>query len=427
MRPPEPSVVYRGYRTELDPTRMQVAAFLKHAGTSRWTFNWGLQRKIETYRDGKTATRFDLEKELAARKQTDLQWLGDVSKCARQEALRDLDFAFGTFYRSLHGGRKTGFPKFKKRRLTATSFRFSGDAVKVERTRIRLPRIGWVRLKEAEYLPTGGVHLVAATVSERAGRWFIGLTVGHEVLSPPPNRGPIAGLDVGVARLATLSDGTTFDPHGEFGRLKARLRRTQRSMCRRRRGSANWRKSARAVARIQMRIANVRADRTHKITTELTRTKSLIVVEDFRAQALGRNRRMSHALWNAGLAELLRQLTYKAKWRGGSVVVAPMFFPSTKRCSSCGSVGPEVPLAQRLFICAACGLEMDRDENAAKNLSQLAASPADSNACGEDVRPYLAAVLVEAGTAFGGGRSSWKMTFNANEGTDRNAAAGAIR
>jgi putative transposase len=389
---------------------MQIAAFVRHAGTSRWTFNWGLQRKIETYRGGRTATRFDLEKELVVRRRTDLPWLGDVSKCMRQEALKDLDVAFSRFYRSLRSGKKSGFPHYKKRRLTSSSFRFSGEAVKVESTRIRLARIGWVRLKEAGYLPIGGVHVVGATVSERAGRWFISVTVGREVPLAPPHRGPVVGLDVGISRLVTLSDGTMFAPPREFDRFQVRLRRAQRSMCRKKRGGANWRKSARAVARIHMRIANVRADRTHKITTELTRTKSVIVVEDFRAQALGRNRSVSRALWNAGLAELLRQLTYKAAWRGGKVQVAPMFFPSTKRCSSCGAVGPGLPLSQRTFTCAACGFVLDRDVNAARNLSQLAASPADSNACGEGIRPYLAAALYEAGTAPGGGRSSWKMT-----------------
>ncbi len=327
----------------------------------------------------------------------------------RQEALKDLDFAFARFYRSLRSGQKSGFPRYKKRRLTSLSFRFSGDALKVDSRRMRLPRIGWVRLKEADYLPVGGVHLVAATVSERAGRWFISLTVGRDVPLAPPNRGSVVALDVGISRLVTLSDGTMFAPPREFDRFRARLRRAQRSMCRKQKGGANWRRSARTVARLHMRIADVRADRTHKITTELTRTKSLIVVEDFRAQALGRNRRLSRALWNAGLAELLRQLTYKAAWRGGTIQVAPLFFPSTKRCSGCGQVGQELPLSQRTFTCAPCGFALDRDVNAARNLCQLAASPTDSNACGEDIRPYFAAALGEAGTALGGGRSSWKM------------------
>ena len=419
MPPAESSIVHRGYRTELDPTRVQVAAFLKHAGTSRWTFNWGLQRKIETYRaTGRTPTRFDLEKELVVRKQTDLPWLRQVSKCARQEALRDLDVAFAAFYRSWRHGRKSGFPRFKRRRLTAASFRFSGDNVKVEAGRIWLPRIGWVRLKEDGYLPVVGVHLVAATVAGRAGRWFVGLTVGRDVPDPPPSRGPVVGLDVGIAHLVTLSDGTMFESPREFGHYAARLRRAQRSMSRKKRGSANWRKSARTVAQVHMRIANVRADRTHKITTELTRTKSLIVVEDFRAQALGRNRCLSRALWNASLGELLRQLSYKAKWRGGAVQIAPLFFPSTKRCSSCGVVGPALPLAHRTFTCAACDFTLDRDVNAARNLCQLAASPADSNACGEDVRPYLAAALDEAGTAIGGGRSSWKTKVTTTSRVD---------
>jgi putative transposase len=404
--------IFRGYKTELNPNRDQVALFTKHSGTARWTYNWGLQRKVEMYRaTGKTLTRFDLERELVRRKRSDSPWLAQVSSDVPSEALKDLDVAFQRFFRGRRGSRRYGFPQYKARRERFGSFRFAGEGVKVADSCIWLPRIGWVRLKEYGYLPTGDVHLVAATVSERAGRWFVGLTVSYLETRPARHGGPVVGLDLGLINLAVLSDGTAYSRVHSFRRSENRLRRAQRAQARRKKGSRNWRKAVRRVARLHARIRDYRHDGLHKLTTELTRTKSLIVVEDFQTKALSRNRSLSGSLWDAAPSELLRQLSYKARWRGGSILVAPLFFPSSKLCSRCGWLAAEITLSQRAFRCERCGLEMDRDLNAAKNLEALAASPADSNACGEDVSPYHAAILVESGTVNAdGGRSSWKMT-----------------
>jgi putative transposase len=404
--------IFRGYKTELDPTRDQVVLFMKHLGTARWAYNWGLQRKIETYRaTGKTITRFDLEKELTRLKRADASWLFEVSRKVPSEALKDLETAFQRFFRGRHGAKRYGFPRYKARRERLGSFRNPGDSIKVSESHIWLPRIGWVRLKEHGYLPASGVHLVAATVSERAGRWFVGLTVSYPAARPLPHLGPVVGLDVGLMNLAVLSDGTTHPRVRSFRASEKQLRRAQRAQSRRTKGSDNWKKAVRRVAVVHARIRDQRRDRLHKLTTELTRTKSLIVVEDFQAKALSRNRSISGSMWDAAPGEFLRQLADKSRWNGGRILVAPLFFPSTKLCSNCGWLASEVPLNQRVFRCGRCGVEVDRDLNAAKNLAGLAASPADSNACGEDVTPYLAAVLVEAGTvADDGGRSSWKMS-----------------
>lgn len=203
--------LFRGYKTELDPTRNQTVLLKKHSGTARWAYNWGLQRKIETFHaTGKTVTRFDLEKELALLKRSDASWLCEVSSRVPTEALKDLETAFQRFFRKRRGQRRYGFPRYKARRERLGSFRSSGDAIKVSGSHIRLPRIGWIRLKERGYLPTSGVHLVAATVSERAGRWFVGLTVSYVVPRPAPHHGTVVGLDLGLTNLAVLSDGTTY-------------------------------------------------------------------------------------------------------------------------------------------------------------------------------------------------------------------------
>jgi putative transposase len=403
--------LFRGYKTELDPSRSQIDLFMKHSGTARWTFNWGLQRKIETYlTTGKTLTRFDLEKELAQRKRSDSLWLAQVSCRVPIEALKDLETAFQRFFRGRRQGRRYGFPHYKARHERIGSFRFTGDAIKVRRSHIWLPRIGWVRLKEHGYLPTIGEHFVAATVSKRAGRWFVGLTVRYAAASPAPHEGQVVGLDLGLVNIAVLSDGTAYPRIHSLRPHENQLRRAQRAQARRKKGSRNWEKAVHRVAALHARIRDRRHDQLHKLTTELTRTKSLIVVEDFQTKALSRNRSVSGSLWDAAPGEFLRQLSYKSKWRGGNILVAPLFFPSSKLCSRCGWLAAEMPLNQRAFRCERCGLELDRDLNAAKNLEALAASPADRNACGEDVTPCHAAVLVETGTVNAdGGRSSWKM------------------
>ncbi|MDP9282323.1 MAG: transposase [Chloroflexota bacterium] len=401
------ATLYRGYRTELDPTRSQLELLRKFGGTARWTYNWGLQRKIEAYRAaGVVPTRFDLEKELVRLKRDDSPWLKEISKCVPQEALKDLEAAFQNFYRSLRGGRTCGFPRFKARRKSGTCFRIGGEALKITTTHIWLARIGWVRLKERGYLPTSEVHYVAVTVRERADKWFVGVTVGRPMPAVALHSGPSAGLDVGLLHLATLSDGTVYDSPRSLRRFDRRLRHADRALSRKQPGSRNWNRARLQLARLHLRVANIRLDANHKITTEVTRAKSLIVIEDFQTANLKRNKRVSRAFHDAAISQFLRQLPYKSQWRGGSVQVAPQFFPSTRMCSACGWINKSMSLAERTYRCDRCGLTIDRDINAAKNLHALAASPADSHACREDVSPYLVAVLDEAGTAdYGGGRS----------------------
>lgn len=247
---------------------------------------------------------------------------------------------------------------------------------------------------------------MSVTVSERAGRWFVGLRVSRAIAGPPANKGPAVGLDVGLLHLATLSDGTVCDSPRALRRFTRRLRRASKALSRKTVGSSNWNKSRRRLARLHLRVENIRSDSTHKITTEVTRAKSLIVIEDFKTRNLSGNKRLAKSFQDVAISEFIRQLEYKSRWRGGSVLRAPPFFPSTKTCSRCGWIADELPLRDRTYRCQRCGLTLDRDVNAAKNLRALAASPADSNACGEDVRPCRAAVFAEAGTVdHDGGRA----------------------
>jgi len=390
-------LVNRAYKAELDLNNVQRTTCLRHAGTARFTYNWGLQRKKESYQaTGRSPTAIDLHRELNRLKRTDFPWMYEVSKCAPQESLRDLDRAYKNFF---EGPAK--YPKFKSRKRGIGSFRLTGSIQVFEKT-IQLPRIGRVMLKERGYLPTTGVHIHSATVSEHAGRWFVSLQVREEI-EVPENVGFVVWVDVGVSHLAVVSDGAIIENPRALQRYDRKLRRLQRSASRKKLGSRNRAEANRTVARCYFRITNIRKDALHKTTTMLAKTKSVIGVEKLAVKNMLANHRIAKSLTDASLGEFKRQLKYKAIWYGSSIVEANRFFPSTKRCSACGTVKLEMPLSERVFRCGECGFEGDRDLNATKNLEIVAASWVETlNACGKEIstQPSMVeqTVLCEAGT-----------------------------
>jgi len=300
-------------------------------------------------------------------------WMYEVSKCCAQEALRDLDKAYKNF---LEGRAK--FPRFKTKKRGAGSFRLTGR-IKISNDAVQLPRLGRIRLKEKGYLPSDAKAL-SATVTERAGRWFVSLAVQQEI-HPAPNGGPIAGVDLGVSRLATVSDGTVFENPKALTRRQRKLARLQRALSRKKKGSKNRAKAKQRLARLHLKISNIRRDAVHKATTWLAKTKSAIVVEDLNVQGMRKNRHIARSVDDASMGEFRRQLQYKTVWYGSRLIVADRFYPSTKACSACGCIR-EIALSERTYRCAVCGLEIDRDLNAALNLEKVAASSAETlNAC----------------------------------------------
>jgi len=377
------------YKTELDLNDQQITACRKHAGAARWAYNWGLARKQEAYRaTGKSPSAIDLHRELNALKQSDVPWMYEVSKCAPQEALRNLDNAFAHFFRrarlkqqgKLRG--KIGYPKRKTKKRGLGGFRLTG-AIVVFPDAVQLPRLGRLRLKERGYLPTNA-NILSATVTEQAGHWSVSIQVEQEHVVPE-NSGPVVGVDLGIKRLATLSDGME-EPNPRY--LKHRLKtikRLQRAVSRKRKGSRNRTKAAQCLARLHRRVANQRANTLHQLTSRLAKTKSVVVIEDLNVAGMLKNRQLAQAIGDVGFAAFRRQLTYKAAWYGCRVVVASRWEPTSKTCSGCGWVDDGLSLADRTFHCEACGLLLDRDLNASINLAKLADSSPDSrNACGGD-------------------------------------------
>jgi len=267
-----------------------------------------------------------------------------------------------------------GFPRFKSRKKGLGSFRLTGAIHGFDQA-IQLPR-----LKERGYLPTSGAHILSATVSEKAGRWFVSLQVEMEIPDALPVQKPVAGVDLGINRMAQVSDGSYIEnPRAlkqalaklkRLQRVLSRLKRLQRVLSRRQAGSANRRKAVRQLARAHYRVANIRKDALHQATTWLARTKSAIVLEGLNVNGMMKNHHLAQALAEVGLYEFRRPLQYKAAWYGCEVILADRFFPSTKRCSQCGHER-EIGLAERVYHCEMCGLVLERDLNAAINLEQL--------------------------------------------------------
>ncbi|HLY30112.1 MAG TPA: RNA-guided endonuclease TnpB family protein [Ktedonobacterales bacterium] len=386
------STILRAYKVELDLNNAQITACKKHAGAARWAYNWGLKRKQESYRQtGKSLSAIDLHRELNALKKTDFPWLYEVSKCAPQEGLRYVDNAFDHFYRRCrlkkaglwHG--KVGYPQFKTKKKGVGSFTLTG-AISIFQGAIQLPRLGRLRLKERDYLPISGVHILSATVSEQGGHWYVSVQVKQEQVVPvtPASTGPVAGVDLGIKALATLSDGTVIANPKPLKRRLKQVKRLHRAVTRKPNGSNNRKKAVRKLGKQYRHIAQQRANTLHQVTSRLAKTKSVIVLEDLNVSGMLKNHHLAQAIADAGFYEFRRQLTYKVGWYGSRVVVVSRWEPTSKRCSRCGWLDHDLSLADRMFHCEQCGLALDRDLNAAINLEHLAGSSSErQNACGE--------------------------------------------
>jgi putative transposase len=384
--------VIRAYKTELDLNDRQTTACKQHAGAARYAYNWGLARKQEAYQaTGKNPSAIDLHRELNALKKSELSWMYEVSKCAPQEALRNLDTAFAQFFRRCQLKRegkvtgKVGYPLRKTKKRGLGSFRLTGSIV-VFSDAIQLPRLGRVRLKERGYLPgpTSGARILSATVSEQAGHWYVSVQVEQEQ-AVPVNTGPVVGVDLGVKTLATLSDGTAEPNPRHLKQCLRKIKRVQRAVTRKRKGSHNRRKAVRKLAALHCTIARQRANTLHQLTSRLAKTKSVIVIEDLNVAGMLKNHHLAQAISDVGFAEFRRQLLYKSLWYSSRVVVVSRWEPSSKTCSACGWVDADLVLSDRVFQCqnSLCGRVLGRDLNAAINLAELAGSSSDSqNACG---------------------------------------------
>ena len=368
--------INRGYKTALDLNNKQRTLCLKYAGTARFAYNWGLAQKQADYQSGlKTPNAQVLHKRLNALKANEFPWMYEVSKCAPQEALRDLDVAFKRFFTGL-----SGYPQPKKRSKAIGSFRLTGRVV-VGKKWMQLPVLGRVRVFERGYLPRGK-HVLSATVPERAGKWFVSLLVEETFKTEGAPGGDAIGVDLGIKDLAVGSDGSRYPNPKVLKHHLVALKRVQRHLSRQIKGSKNRAKTKLKLSRLHYRIACIREDALHKTTTAIVaKTKpacqrpATMVCEDLNVKGMLKNRTLARAIADVGFGTFKAFLAYKTLWLGEKLMQADRFYPSTQLCSSCGKKRTvRLTLSDRTFVCEneACGLVLDRDLNAALNLKMLA-------------------------------------------------------
>ena len=393
----------RSIKIRLEPNNKQRTAFLQHAGTARHAYNWGLALSKRLYEEGeKRPSAFTLHKLLVKDVKSVNPWYYESSKCAPQQALTDLDTAYKNFFRKHKQLKAAGkpildkkgnllhYPSFKKRGKH-DSFYFQG-AIRIENKKIKLPRIGWVRISED--LELSGIK--NCVVSRTADHWFVAFKL-ENIPAPTEKTKDCVGVDIGIKTLATLSDGTVYKNVRAFKRYKKRLKREQRKLSRRfvkgQPQSNNYHKQKKKVANLHYKIACLRKDAIHKLTSDLAKNHSQIVIEDLNVQGMSKNKRLANAVLDSGFYEFRRQLEYKTNWYGSELIVADRFFPSSKTCSCCGKKKEKLTLSTRTFRCE-CGHIMDRDLNAAVNLKKLAVSSivsgGNTEACGVLNKPEAA-------------------------------------
>ena len=372
-------LVRQSYLYELKPNNKQKTLLAKHSGCARFAYNWGLARRMEEHKETqKSSNAIEQHRQLNVLKKTEFPWMYEVSKCAPQEALRDLDKAYKNFFRSLKSGKKIGFPKFKKKGVH-DSFRLTGSMRSLKRS-VVLPRLDEIRTKERTNVKG---RILSVTVSREADRWFVAFAVERKREEYIRTLQETAvGVDVGINSFCALSDGTKIESPKPLEHSLKLLTRRSKQHSKKKIGSANRKKSALKLARFHRKIRNRRSDFLHKVSTMLAKTKSVIGVEDLNVKGMVKNRHLSLRISDAGWSEFLRQLDYKTKWYGSSLVKAPKFYPSSKMCSSCKTIKEKLKLSDRIFRCEKCGLVIDRDVNAAMNLKYLATgSSPGSYAC----------------------------------------------
>jgi len=376
----------KSFKTQLDLTNKQKTACARHAGVARHAWNWALDVCRQAYQDKeKRPSAIDLHKRLVAEVKTVSAWYYDVSKRAPQEALRNLDKAYKRFFKKLGG-----FPK-RKKKGRRDSFYLEG-AIQIKGKKIRLPVLGWVRTFEK--LPTSSPK--NCVVSKQGGKWFVSFKLDHKS-QPTAKAVDVVGVDLGIATLATLSTGKTFDNPKASGRNQAKLKALQRKLGRQKKGSNNRAKTKEKISRLHYRIACIRADHLHRLTSHLAKNHGKIAIEDLNVKGMLKNRKLAKAIADVGFYEFRRQLTYKCEWYGSELVVVDRFFPSSKLCSNCGSRKDRLELSERVYECESCGVSLSRDFNAALNLRNAGSSSV--YACGATVSPNFGlASCVEAGT-----------------------------
>ncbi len=367
----------QAFKFELRPNGQQQRQMRRFAGSCRFVFNKALALQKERFERGEKKLGYAaLCKELTGwRNGPETPWLADAPIHPLQQTLKDLERAYSNFF-----AKRADFPRFKKKGQ-GDSFRYPDPKqakLDQDNGRVFLPKLGWLRYRNSRGV-LGTVKNI--TVSASCGKWFVSIQTSREVSQPVPS-GDAVGIDMGIARFATLSDGSFVAPLSSFRRHETRLRRYQRALSRKVKFSSNWNKAKAKVQRIHSRIGNARRDFLHKTTTAISQNHAMVCIEDLQVRnmsrsvagtldAPGRNVRaksgLNKSILDQGWFEFRRQLDYKLAWRGGWLVAVPPQYTS-RTCPCCGHVSAENRKTQAQFLCVVCGFEENADVVGAINV-----------------------------------------------------------
>ncbi len=370
----------KAFKYRFYPTPEQETLLRRTMGCARLVYNRALAARTEGWYERRERIGYaDTSAMLTLwKKQEDLQFLNEVSCVPLQQGLRHLQKAFANFWAG-----QAKYPNFKKKHhggsaeFTKSAFKWKDGSVWLAKCSEALP-IRWSR-----QLPKGCEPSTITVKLDASGRFHVSLLV-DTVIEPLPKTDKSIGLDVGISSLIATSNGDKIANPRHFKRLRSKLRRVQKSLSRKQKGSNNRHKQRQIVAKVHSQITDSRKDFLHKLTTQLVNENQTIVVEDLAIKNMVKNHKLALHISDASWGELVRQLAYKCEWYGRELIKIDRWFPSSKRCGNCGHIVDKMPLNVREWDCPKCGINHDRDINASKNI--LAAGRAVS-VCGANIRP----------------------------------------
>ena len=375
-------VMKLAFKTQLLANNVQASHLARACGVARFSWNWGLSKWNEQYKefvDGgrdKKPSGLALKKELNAVKKLEFPWMYDVSKYASTQPFIFLNRAWSDYFKKKKmNGKPVGRPRFKKKGKCSDSFYVGGDQVVTKGKLVKIPNLGW--LKMAEPVKYGG-HINSMTITRVADKWYVSFSIDVEVSMLPSENQARCGVDLGINKLATLSSGSVryWETPKPLQQSLRKLARYQRRLVKKVKKSNGYKKVQIKIARLHKKIADIRRNTLHQLTTYLIKNFQEITIEDLAVKNMMRNGKLARHIADVGFYEARRQLEYKSDWFGRTLVIADRWFPSSKLCSDCGAKNTGLTLSQRTYLCA-CGNKKCRDFNAAINLENYTARSAE--------------------------------------------------
>lgn len=350
---------YLAYKTKLKLNNQEKTLMRQCAGYGRWLWNWALDFKQKAYIEGIKLNKSQLRKYYTNYVKPSFSWQSSLSSRIYQYVFINLDEAYKRFFKGV-----AKYPRFKKKGKSSNSFTIDagGKPISIGGKLHKFPFFGW--LKTYEELPVCSTKKV--TFSELGGDWFVSFFIEVDFLPTEKNREKV-GVNLGISKLATLSSGVVFENPKAYTKALKKLARLQRDLSRKVFQSSNWYKAKLKVAKAHRKVADIRQNAIHHLTSYLAKNHSKTIMEDLNVAGLIKNRHLSKVCSDAAFGMIRTQVEYKSERYGSSLVLADRFFPSSQLCSNCGH-RQKMPLKLRTYDCSNCCIKLDRDFNASLNL-----------------------------------------------------------